>query len=173
MNEGSEHNSLDLDFEEDDLGDITVRESKAHAGESCSPEAVEDREMNRYFEEQLGEQPQYGKPDGIRNRTVTPVIQPVLTKQKIMELVGRDVGAIAPGSEWDARKQGYCDLLKGEGYESPTVSTVRASLELAALMVIAAVSENTARASLIAQREQHEKLVRQAEDIVVLHPARQ
>ena len=81
-----------------------------------------------------------------------------------MELVGTDVGAIAPGSEWDARKQGYCDLLKGEGYESPSGSTVRASLELAALMVIAAVSENTAKVSLMAQRDQNEKLIRQAEE---------
>ncbi len=41
---------------------------------------------------------------------------------------------------------------------------MRASVELAALMVIAAVSENAARVSLTAQREQNEKLVRQAED---------
>jgi hypothetical protein len=80
-----------------------------------------------------------------------------------MELVGKDVGAIAPGSGWEQRKQSYCDLLKGEGYESPTGSTVRASLELAALMVIAAVSENTTRVSLMAQRKQNEKLVKQAE----------
>ncbi len=79
-------------------------------------------------------------------------------------MVGKNVGGIAPGSGWEQRKQGYCDLLKGEGYESPTGNTVRASLELAALMVIAAVSENTTRVSLMAQREQNEKFVRQAEE---------
>ncbi len=41
---------------------------------------------------------------------------------------------------------------------------MRASLELAALMVIAAVSENTSKVSLMAQREQNEKLVKQAEE---------
>ncbi len=145
------------------MGDITVNQSKTLAEDSNSLAGrrhEEHREMNRYFVEQQ----RFGQPDGIGNRAVTPVVQPVLTKQGIMELVGKDVGAIAPGSEWDVRKQSYCDMLKGEGYESPTGSTVRASLELAALMVIAAVSENTTRISLMAQRDQNEKLVRQAEE---------
>ncbi len=41
---------------------------------------------------------------------------------------------------------------------------MRASVELAALMVIAAVSENATRVSLTTQREQNEKLVKQAEE---------
>ena len=69
---GSEH-SLELDFSEDETGDITVNLSRAHAGESSSPEArrpEENREINRYFEEVQ----QYGQPNGIGNRAVTPVI---------------------------------------------------------------------------------------------------
>ncbi len=158
LNGGSEDESFDLDFSEDELGDITVNQSRTHVEDSSSL-AGRRQEEHSYFE---GQQ-QFGQPNGIGNGTVTPVVQPVLTKQGIMELVGKDVGAIAPGSGWKQRKQSYCDLLKGEGYESPTGSTVRASLELAALMVISAVSENTTRVSLMAQREQNEKLIRQAE----------
>ncbi len=36
-----------------------------------------------------------------------------------------------------------------KGYKSPTGNTVRVALDLAALMIISAVSENTSRVSLV------------------------
>jgi hypothetical protein len=145
-----------VDFEDEDSEDITVYESNLHREVTDSP-AREHPEDRNPFEELRFEQP-----NGNENRTVTPTSQPVLTKQGIMELVEKGAGGIVPGTAWEQRKQNYCDLLKG--YESPTGNTVRASVELAALMVIAAVSENAARVSLTAQREQNEKLVKQAEE---------
>ncbi len=50
-------------------------------------------------------------------------IQPVLTKQGVMDLVSKDAGTLTPNSGWERRKQSYCDMLKG--YESPNGTSVR------------------------------------------------
>jgi hypothetical protein len=121
---------------DDDLGDITVHGSGAHGGDS---NLLADKRPDEHVS---FEEPRFVQPNGSENRVVTPVIQTVLTKQGIMELVAKDVDGIVPGSEWEQRKQGYCNMLKG--YESPT--------------------GNTSRVSLMAQREQNEKLVKQAEE---------
>ena len=133
----SEEGSFDLDYFADEMGDITVYQANVplQESESSNTPARERPVVGDPFEEQQFEQPNVNG-----NEVTTHEEQPVLTKQKIMELVASNVGGILPGSGWNERKQGYCDLFKG--YESPTGNTVRASMELAALMVIAAVSEN-------------------------------
>ena len=50
-----------------------------------------------------------------------------------------------------------------DGYESPTSRTVQVDVGLATLMIISAVAENTNRINLIAQHEQRETMVKQAE----------
>ena len=148
LNGDSDDGSFELDYLEDDMGDITVHEPSIQ-GES----SVGDNPL---------EEPRFKQPNGNEVRTTTPPEQPVLTKQSIMDLVANNIGGIVPGTGWEQRNQSYSDMIKG--YESPTGSTVRASVELAALMVIAAVSENATRVSLRAQQEQNEKLVQQAEE---------
>ena len=69
MNEGSDEDSLDLDFSEDELGDITVNHSKTHVEDSNSP-AGRRHEEHSYFEERQS----FGQPNGIGNRAVTPVV---------------------------------------------------------------------------------------------------
>ncbi len=50
-----------------------------------------------------------------------------------------------------------------EGWESPTSRTVQVDAGLATLMIISAVAENTNRLNLVAQHEQREMMVKQAE----------
>ena len=50
-----------------------------------------------------------------------------------------------------------------DGYESPTSGTVQVDVGLATLIIISAVAENTNRINLIAQHEQREAMLKQAE----------
>ncbi len=50
-----------------------------------------------------------------------------------------------------------------DGYESPTSRTVQVDVDLATLMIISAVAENTNRINIAAQHEQREMMMRQAE----------
>jgi hypothetical protein len=68
----------------------------------------------------------------------------------------------APGSGWRQRKQGYCDMLKG--YESPNGNTVSVAVDLAALIIMSAVSETSIRNSIQMQQAANEKLLQQAEE---------
>ncbi len=92
----------------------------------------------------------------------TQAIQPVLTQQGVMDLVAKDVGGLLPGEGWEQRKQVYYDML--ERYKSPTGSSVRVAIDVAALIIISAVSESTSRNSLKLQHEANEKLLKQAEE---------
>ncbi len=76
----------------------------------------------------------------------TQSIQPVLTQKGVVDLVSKDVGGLLPGSGWEQKKQVYCDML--EGYKSPTGSSVKVAIDVAALIIISAVSETTSRNSL-------------------------
>jgi hypothetical protein len=67
-----------------------------------------------------------------------------------------------PGEGWRQRKQGYCDMLKG--YESPNGSTVNVAVDLAALIIMSAVSETSIRNTLQMQQAANEKLLQQAEE---------
>ena len=88
--------------------------------------------------------------------------QPVLTKEAVMELVSKDAGRLTPGSGWEVRKQGYCGLLSG--YESPNGSTVNVAIDLAALIIMSAVSQTTIKNSLEMQEAANDKLLQQAEE---------
>jgi hypothetical protein len=101
------------------------------------------------------------QPLGIQ-RTRTQASQPVLTKQGVMDLVSIDAGTLTPGSGWEQRKQGYCDMLKG--YESPNGTTVKVAVDLAALIIMSAVSETSIRNSLKLQQAANERLLQQAEE---------
>ncbi len=90
----------------------------------------------------------------------TQAIQPVLTRQGVMDLVSKDAGGLLPGSGWEQRKHGYCDML--EGYKNPTDATVKLAIDLAALIIISAMSESTSRNSLMMHHEANEKLLKQA-----------
>ncbi len=87
--------------------------------------------------------------------------QPVLTKQGVMGLVAKDAGILTPGSGWELTKQGYCGLLSGN--ESPNGSTVNVTIDLAALIIMSAVSETTIKNSLKMQQAANDKLLQQAE----------
>ena len=63
-------------------------------------------------------------------------------------------------------KQGYCGLLSG--YESPNGSTVNVAIDLAALIIMSAVSESTIKNSLKMQQAANDKLLKQAEEHRVL-----
>ena len=88
----SEKGSLDLDYLADEMGDITVYQSYKPS-ESSNTRAGERPVEGNPFEEQ-----QFEQPNGNGNGLITPENQPVLTKQKIMELVASNVGGILPGS---------------------------------------------------------------------------
>jgi hypothetical protein len=92
--------------------------------------------------------------------------QPVLTKQVVMDLVAKDAGTLPPGAGWERTKQGYCGLLSG--YESPNGSTVNVSMDLAALIIMSAVSESTIKNSLRTQQAANDRLLKQAEEHRVL-----
>ena len=102
-----------------------------------------------------------GQPSGIREAR-TQTVQPVLTQQGVIDLVSNDAMTFAPGSGWKRRKQGYCDMLKG--YESPNGNTVSVAVDLAALVIMSAVSETSIRNSLKLQQAANEKLLQQAEE---------
>ncbi len=63
----------------------------------------------------------------------------MLTKQGVMDLVQKDAETLTPGSGWELTKKGYCGLLSG--YESPNGSTVNVAIDLAALIIMSAVSD--------------------------------
>ena len=104
---------------------------------------------------------QVTQPLGIQD-TGTRASQPVLTQQGVIDLVSKDAVTCAPGSGWRQRKQGYCDMLKG--YESPNGNTVSVAVDLAALVIMSAVSETSIRNSLKLQQAANEKLVQQTEE---------
>ena len=104
---------------------------------------------------------QNNQPSGIREAR-TQAVQPVLTQQGVIDLVSNDAMTFAPGSGWKQRKQGYCDMLKG--YESPNGNTVSVAVDLAALVIMSAVSETSIRNSLKLQQAANEKLLQQAEE---------
>ena len=79
-----------------------------------------------------------------------------------MELVKKDAETHTPGSGWERTKQGYCGLLSG--YQSPNGSTVNVAVDLAALIIMSAVSETTVRNSLSLQEAANDRLLRQAEE---------
>ncbi len=89
--------------------------------------------------------------------------KPVLTQQGIMDLIENQAGSKrAPSTAgWERKKEEYGQML--DGYESPTSRTVQVDVGLATLMIISAVAENTNRTNLVAQHEQREMMVRQAE----------
>ena len=113
----------------------------------------------------LGMQSQDNQPSDVRE-TRTQTAQPVLTQQGVIDLVSKDSMTFAPGSEWGQRKQGYCDMLKG--YESPNGNTVSVEVDLAALIILSAVSESSIRNSLQLQQAANESLMKQAEEHRVL-----
>ena len=92
--------------------------------------------------------------------------RPVLTRQGVMDLVSKDAETLTPGSGWELTKQGYCGLLSG--YESPNGSTVNVAIDLAALIIMSAVSESTIKNGLQMQQAANEKLLRQAEEHRIL-----
>jgi hypothetical protein len=107
--------------------------------------------------------PQENQPLGIDQKHAS---QPVLTKQGVMDLVAKDAGTLTPGSGWELTKQGYCGLLSG--YESPNGSTVNVAIDLAALIIMSAVSESTIKNSLKMQQAANDKLLKQVEEHRVL-----
>ncbi len=86
----------------------------------------------------------------------------MLTRQGVIDLVSRDAGTLTPGSGWDLTKKGYCGLLSG--YESPNGSSVNVAIDLAALIIMSAVSETTIRNSLSMQEAANDRLLQQAEE---------
>ena len=92
--------------------------------------------------------------------------QPVVTQQIIRDLIINQRQTISQPSHsisegWEEKKLGYTRLL--EGYESPTGSTFRATLELGSLMFAAVAAESANQMILMAQHDANEKLVKQAE----------
>ena len=51
-----------------------------------------------------------------------------------------------------------------EGYKSPTGSSVKGAIDVAALIIISVMSESTSRNSLKLQHEASDKLLKQAEE---------
>jgi hypothetical protein len=88
--------------------------------------------------------------------------RPVLTKQGVIDLVSKDAQSLTPGSGWELTKQGYCGLLSG--YESPNGQSVNVAIDLAALIIMSAVSETTIKNSLDMQEAANDRLLRQAEE---------
>ena len=88
--------------------------------------------------------------------------QPVVTEEAVMELVSKDAGRLTPGSGWEDRKQGYCGLLSG--YESPNGGTVKVAIDLAALIIMSAVSQTSIKNSIEMQEAANDKLLQQAEE---------
>jgi hypothetical protein len=99
------------------------------------------------------------QPSGISEKQAS---QPVLTRQVVMDLVAKDAGTLTPGSGWELTKQGYCGLLSG--YESPSGSTVNVAIDLAALIIMSAVSETSIKNNLKMQQAANERLLQQAEE---------
>jgi hypothetical protein len=95
---GDSEDSFELDFDDDDLGDITVHESNTQHEGTDSLARAHPEERNSF------EELRFEQPNGNESRTVTPTNQPVLTKQGIMELVEKGAGGIVPGSAWEQRK---------------------------------------------------------------------
>ena len=89
--------------------------------------------------------------------------KPVLTQQGIMDLIEHQASSkrTASSAGWERKKEEYSQML--DGYESPTSRTVQVDVGLATLIIISAVAENTNRINLIAQHEQREAMVKQAE----------
>ncbi len=94
----------------------------------------------------------------------------MLTQQGVMELVSKDAGGLLPGSGWEQRKQVYCDML--EGYKSPTGSSVKVAIDVAALIIISACLKAQAgkktqkyERDLKEIREKHEEELQDKEDL--------
>ncbi len=75
LNGDSEDASFDLDFEDDDLGDITVHESNAHTGD---PDSLA---RGRPVEQSSFEELRFEQPNCNESITITPMNQPVLTSR--------------------------------------------------------------------------------------------
>ena len=130
---------------------------------------TDDSDILRVFEEE-DNQPQgiqsqdaqrNNQPSGIQEAR-THTHQPVLTQQGVIDLVSKDAMTFAPDTGWRQRKQGYCNMLKG--YESPNGNTVSVAVDLAALIIMSAVSESSIRNTLQIQQAANEKLMQQAEE---------
>jgi hypothetical protein len=93
--------------------------------------------------------------------------QPILTQQKVMDLIMQHQALPNNTSEglaattWAAKKQGFKDMLSG--FQSPTGTTYRVALDLASVLFVSVAAADANRRSLMAQTEAQQKLVAQAE----------
>jgi hypothetical protein len=91
--------------------------------------------------------------------------QPILTQQKVMDLIMQHQALPNNTSEglaattWATKKQGFTDMLSG--FRSPTGTTYRVALDLASVLFVSVAAADANRRSLMAQSEMQQKLVEQ------------
>jgi hypothetical protein len=163
-NDNDSDNNNEMDYDADDLGDITITKLKAdNENADQGPDLFAGEEEGHEGSVTSFDDLDNVQPLGDDGVITAPVVRPVLTQQGVMDIVSRNTNGVMPGSGWEQRKQSYCDMLKG--YQSPNRNTVNVAVDLAALMIISAVSECSSRISLMVQREVNDKPLKQTEGI--------
>ncbi len=78
-----------------------------------------------------------------------------------MDIIAKQPQALMQKMEWEQKKRCYKEMLSG--YESPNGTSMNVGVELAALMLVSAVSEGAQMINHLAQSEASDKLMKQAE----------
>ncbi len=153
----------ELEFTEDNILDGEQGDKNEASHEIINAiKALGDKSEKGFAENNCSDGEQ-GDKNEASHEIINEAKKPVLTQQGIMDLIEHQASSkrTASSAGWERKKEEYSQML--DGYESPTSRTVQVDVSLATLIIISAVAENTNRINLIAQHEQREAMVKQAE----------